>query len=119
MSRILKADDIAVWFAEGWRSPDGKLQRFLPGIGELLLRSGAPVVPAYAAGAFEALPRERRVPRLYRITVTFGGPILVAALRVAGAGRSDEERIAGALRKRVADLASESGAPVKAAGALS
>lgn len=118
MSRILKADDIAVWFAEGWRSPDGKLQRFLPGIGELLLRSGAPVVPAYAVGAFAALPRERRVPRLHRVAVAFGDPIPVAALRAAGAGRSDEERIASTLRERVADLASESGALVKAAGAL-
>lgn len=90
----------------------------LPGIGELLLRSGAPVVPAYAVGAFAALPRERRVPRLHRVAVAFGDPIPVAALRAAGAGRSDEERIASTLRERVADLASGSEAPVKAAGAL-
>ena len=61
--RVLKAGDVQVWFPEAWRSPDGRLQRFLPGIGQLLLRSGAPAVPAYIGGAFEALPRGRRIPK--------------------------------------------------------
>jgi long-chain acyl-CoA synthetase len=117
-ARVLKAGDSAIWFAEGWRSPDGKLQRFLPGIGRLLLRSGAPAVPAYIAGAFEAWPRGRRLPRLHRITVRFGRPEPVAALRMAGTGRSDEERIAGALRQRVLILASEAGVAAEAAQAL-
>jgi long-chain acyl-CoA synthetase len=107
--RVLKAGNVQVWFPEAWRSPDGKLQRFLPGIGQLLLRSGAPAVPAFIEGAFEALPRGRRVPKVRQITVGFGAPQPVETLRVSGPGRTDEERIADALRQRVIGLGAASG----------
>jgi len=107
--RVLKAGHLQVWFPEAWRSPDGRLQRFLPGIGQLLLRSGAPAVPAYICGAFEALPRGRRVPNIHQITVAFGPLEPVEILRAAGAGRTDEERTADALRQRVIELAAAAG----------
>ncbi len=99
--QVLNAGHAAVWFAEGWRSPDGKLQRFLPGIGEVLLRTGARAVPTCVRGTFDAWPRGRRLPRLGRITVEFGRPEAAECLRLAGKGRSDDERIAQALRDRV------------------
>ena len=105
--RVLRSGNILVWFPEGWRSPDGSLQRFLPGIGQLLLRSGAPAVPAYITGAFEALPRARRIPKFRRITVTFGRPEPVASLCARGIGRTDEERVANALRQCLIALAVE------------
>jgi len=60
---VLDDGNILVWFAEGWRSPDGRLLRFQAGIGKLLRDSGVPVVPAYIGGTFEAWPRDRRRPR--------------------------------------------------------
>src|SRR5690606_20244555 len=30
---VLERDDALAWFPESWRSPDGEIQRFLPGIG--------------------------------------------------------------------------------------
>jgi long-chain acyl-CoA synthetase len=102
--RVLRAGDVQVWFPEAWRSPDGRLQRFLPGIGQLLLRSGAPAAPAFIGGAFEAMPRGRRIPRLHPISVVFGAAEPVETLREAGTGRTDEERIADALRQRVIAL---------------
>jgi long-chain acyl-CoA synthetase len=108
-TRVLKAGNVQVWFPEGWRSPDGRLQRFLPGIGELLMRSGVPVVPTYIAGAFEALPRGRHIPKLHRITVTFGHPEPVGSLRATGTGRTDEERVANALRQSLIALGAETG----------
>ena len=77
-----------VWFPEAWRSPDGSLQRFLPGIGQLLLRSAAPAVPTYISGAFEALPRDRRIPKFRQIRVAFGCPEPVATLRASGDGHA-------------------------------
>ena len=106
--RVLKAGDILVWFPEGWRSPDGRLQRFLPGIGELLLASRAAAVPVLIEGTFEALPRGRAVPRPHRVSVRFGAAISVTDLRAAGAGARDEERVADGLRSCVAALASRS-----------
>jgi long-chain acyl-CoA synthetase len=107
--RVLEAGNILAWFPEAWRSPDGKLQRFLPGIGQLLLRTGVPAVPAFVAGAFEALPRGRHIPRLRRLTLAFGAAAPAALLCAAGTGRSDEERIADGLRQRIVALGAASG----------
>jgi long-chain acyl-CoA synthetase len=112
---------VQIWFPEGWLSPDGRLQRFLPGIGQLLLRSGAPTVPVYIAGTFDALPRSRRIPKFHRITVTFGRPEPVVSLRARGAGRTDEERVVDALRQCVIALGAKSegtAGPVVAADRL-
>ncbi len=102
--RVLQAGHVQVWFPEAWRSPDGRLQRFLPGVGQLLLRSGAPAVPAYIGGAFEAMPRGRRVPEASPDHDGLRLSQPVELLRAAGAGRTDEERISAALRERVAAL---------------
>jgi long-chain acyl-CoA synthetase len=112
-ARVLAVGHAQVWFPEGWRSPDGRLQRFLPGIGQLLLRSGVPVVPVFIAGAFEALPRGRRIPRLRRITVLFGTPVDAGQLLAEWTDGSEEERIAAALRERVRRLAEDAGFPVE------
>jgi hypothetical protein len=49
-----------------------------------------------------------------RITVAFGAPEPVEILRSAGTGRTDEERIAGALRQQVTALGAASGAVAQA-----
>ena len=100
----LQSGEILVWFPEGWRSPDGKLQRFLPGIGLIVQGLECPIVPAHFTGAFEALPRGRRWPRATRITLRFGPPLRPQELVSRGAGQSDEERIAAALHDQVAAL---------------
>ena len=64
-----------VWFPEGWRTPDGRMQRFYPGIGRILARTGVPVVPIYIAGTFEALPRNRRLPQLRPVRIFIGEPL--------------------------------------------
>jgi long-chain acyl-CoA synthetase len=102
---VLTAGGAAVWFPEGWRSPDGEVQRFLPGIGRVVVQTGAPVIPAYIAGTFAAWPRGRRLPRPARVTVAFGQAQPVDALRAAATGTTEEERIARALRQKVVALA--------------
>jgi len=72
---VLRRGGGLVWFPESWRSPDGKLQRFLPGIGRLLIEARVPVVPVHIEGAFEAMPRTAKRPRLLPVTVRFGKPL--------------------------------------------
>jgi long-chain acyl-CoA synthetase len=91
-----------VWFPEGWRSPDGRLQGFLPGIGHILRDFRGPVVPVQIQGAFAALPRGRRLPRAVPIQVRFGPPVHLNALPAAS--RADAARLAEALRDSVAAL---------------
>ena len=114
--RVLQAGNVLVWFPEGWRSPDGRLQHFLPGIGQLLLRSAAPAVPAYISGTFAALPRSRNIPRFRLLTITFDEPAPATSLLTAGTGPTDEERVADGLRQRLAALMESSAEEPKLAG---
>jgi long-chain acyl-CoA synthetase len=102
-TRVLARGETLIWFPESWRSPDGTVQEFLPGIGVLVARSGATIVPAYIAGAFEAMPRDRRLPRLVPIRVRFGEALPAARF---GDGATPQE-IAAALRAAVARLADD------------
>ena len=111
-AQVLQSGQVQVWFPEGWRSPDGNLQRFLPGIGQLLLRTGAPAVPAWVEGAFEALPRGRRIPRFHRVSLCFGPALNVEQLGKEGSGKTEDERIADALRSHVVALSRAFGAVV-------
>jgi long-chain acyl-CoA synthetase len=101
---VLRAGHSAVWFPEGWRSPDGALQRFLPGIGGVLLRAGAPAVPTRITGTFAAWPRGRCLPKLERVSVIFGDTMTVDVLRAEGVGGTEEAPVAQALRERVLAL---------------
>jgi len=94
-----------VWFPEGARSPDGKLQRFLPGIGALVEDRPVPIVPVYIDGSFAAWPADRRFPRRAPITVRFGQPISPASIAPGAIDRDREERIATTVQAAVAALA--------------
>jgi len=94
---------ILVWFPEEWRSPDGRLQPFRPGIGRLLAERDVPVVPCAILGTFDAMPRGARMPKPTAVTVRFGEPVAAATL-AAEAGSSDPDALATALRGRVAAL---------------
>jgi long-chain acyl-CoA synthetase len=107
--RVLQAGHVRVWFPEVWRSPDGRLQRFLPGIGQLLLRSHAVAVPAWITGAFEALPRGAQIPRLRQITLDFGPPCGSGHVAERGSRAHRRGVFARALRDRVVALATTSG----------
>lgn len=62
-------------FPEGPFSVRGRLERGLPGVALLALRSGAPVVPAGIVGTYEALAGRRLyLPRRHPLRVRFGQP---------------------------------------------
>ena len=62
------------------------MQPFKRGITLILKRSNCPVIPAAVTGAFEAFPRTRTFPHLWRqrLTVNFGAPISHDELLVGG-----------------------------------
>ena len=97
-----------VWFPEGGRSADGKLQRFLPGIGALVEKHTVPIVPVYINGSFSAWPIARKFPRLRRITVRFGEAIQPRSLIASTAERARDQEIASAIGHVVSDLADDS-----------
>jgi long-chain acyl-CoA synthetase len=101
---VLERGEGLVWFPEAWRSPDGELQRFLPGIGLILQDRTLPVLPVRLFGTFEAMPRAHRWPRLVRLRLRLGEPLLPAELERMGQGPDAASRIADALQRRVAEL---------------
>jgi long-chain acyl-CoA synthetase len=74
-SYVLRNGKSLLIFPEGGRSFDGELMEFKKGVGILSLELNVPVVPAYIEGAFEALPRGAKWPRVKQITVKFGKPL--------------------------------------------
>ena len=77
--RILKQGRGTVVFPEGARTPDGKMQPALPGLGFVIAKTLAPVLPMRIFGAHEALPRGGGRLRLRRITIVIGEPIYFTA----------------------------------------
>lgn len=74
--RVLKAGNAALVFPEGSRTLDGKLQPAEPGLGLVIARTLAPVVPMRIFGAHEALPRGGGRLRFAPITIVVGEPIV-------------------------------------------
>jgi 1-acyl-sn-glycerol-3-phosphate acyltransferase len=63
-------------YPEGTRSRDGKLARGKTGVAWLALTAGCPVVPVAVKGTDKVQPVGARWPRLARISVTFGEPLI-------------------------------------------
>jgi len=92
-----------VWFPEGARSRDGRLQPFKPGLGRVLDRWRVPVVPVVIHGTHAAWPPSQWLPSLRPVRVDFLVPAHAAELAAEGQGESDAERIVNALHRRIAD----------------
>lgn len=68
-----------VLFPEGTRSPDGNLQAGRAGIGLVIAKTGAPVLPMRIFGAFEAFPKNAKFPHFSPVTVVIGEPLFFEA----------------------------------------
>src|SRR5437879_7060568 len=73
--RVLKAGNAALVFPEGSRTLDGNLQPAEPGLGLVIGKTFAPVVPMRLFGAHEALPRGGGGLHFVPITIVIGEPI--------------------------------------------
>ncbi|WCJ58497.1 lysophospholipid acyltransferase family protein [Fontisphaera persica] len=98
---ILAQGHAITLFPEGTRSPDGQLQRARPGIGLIVIKSGAPVVPVRIFGSYEAWNRHMKLPRPRRLQVKYGQPLNFEALR-AEAPTASKDRLK-AIYQEVAD----------------
>jgi long-chain acyl-CoA synthetase len=71
----LKRGHSLIWFPEGRRSPDGRLQKLRPGIGLVLRVQPVPVIPVWIEGTRQVLPPGQWLPRFGRIHMNIGEPI--------------------------------------------
>jgi 1-acyl-sn-glycerol-3-phosphate acyltransferase len=94
--RIRRGASVLV-FAEGTRSPDGRLLPFKKGGFMLALAAGAPIVPVTVKGGREVLPKGSLRVRPGRIDVVIGEPI-----ETAGRGADDRDALIDLVRGRIA-----------------
>jgi len=97
--RILRANHGALVFPEGSRTLDGKLQPAEPGVGFLIAKTLAPVVPMRIFGAHKALPRDGGKLRFCPITIVVGEALYFTAADLEG----DKREIYPRLSQRVMD----------------
>jgi 1-acyl-sn-glycerol-3-phosphate acyltransferase len=81
MLEALESGNGIVIFPEGTRSSNGRLQPARAGVGLLVLKTEAPVVPVRVFGTFEAFGRHMRLPRPNPVAVKYGKPLWFESLR--------------------------------------
>ena len=85
--RILRSGEGTLVFPEGERTFDGRLRPALPGLGFVIAKTLAPVVPMRIFGAREAWPRGSGRVRFRPITVVVGQPIYFTAADLQPPGK--------------------------------
>ena len=107
--RILRADESALVFPEGGRTPDGNLQPALPGVGFVIAKTRAPVVPMRIFGAFEAWPIGGKIRLGPRITIVVGEPIYFSEADFAPGGRDVYIRLSQRVMDAIAKIKLDDG----------
>jgi 1-acyl-sn-glycerol-3-phosphate acyltransferase len=102
--RVLRAGNGVLLFPEGSRTFDGNLQPAEPGLGLVIAKTLAPVVPMRIFGAHEALPRDGRRLRFMPITVVIGEPILFSAADIEPGGKDLYARLSDRVMQSIAAL---------------
>src|SRR5437899_2929643 len=97
--RVLKGGNAALVFPEGSRTLDGNLQPGEPGLGLVIAKTLAPVVPMRIFGAHEALPPSGGGLHFVPITIVVGEPIFFTADDFSLPGKN----LYGQLSQRVMD----------------
>jgi 1-acyl-sn-glycerol-3-phosphate acyltransferase len=93
--------NILVLFPEGTRTTTGEIGEFKAGIGLLVAGTQIPVVPCQLAGAFEAWPKGRLIPRPGKLRLQIGVARTFANFT---SGKESAERIGDQLRSAVMAL---------------
>jgi len=102
--RTLRVNHGALVFPEGSRTLDGQLQPPQPGLGFVIPKPLAPVVPMRIFGAHRALPRGGGKLRFCPITIVVGEPLHFTAADLAGIGREVYPRLSARVMEAIAAL---------------
>lgn len=102
--QLLKNGAAVALFPEGTRSEDGELQPSKPGIGFLVSKGEAPVVPVYIHGSYAAWSKHSGGLQRKPISVIFGRLITREEIQHLGTGRAAYPAIGELIMERIAEL---------------
>lgn len=76
MAQVLRAGKNLIIFPEGRRTNTGEMGQFKKTFAILSKELQVPIIPVRITGAFEALPRQKTLPRPHKITVEYLSPVI-------------------------------------------
>lgn len=102
--RILRAGEAALLFPEGSRTPHGDLLPAQAGLGLVIAKTRAPVVPMRIFGAHQAWPIGGRLRLGARITIVVGEPIRFSEAELTDAGKTVYARLSERVMEAIAAI---------------
>lgn len=100
----VRAGNGIVLFPEGTRSKDGNLQPGRAGIGLIIAKTRAPVLPMRIFGAYEAFPKGSKGMRFTQITVVIGEPIYFTPEELEPASRETYQKLSNRVMEAISAL---------------
>jgi 1-acyl-sn-glycerol-3-phosphate acyltransferase len=100
--RVVRGGGAALIFPEGSRSPDGRIQDSQSGIGLVVAKTGAPVVPVRIFGSYEAFPRGSRWIRRSSTEARIGRPLYFP--NITEQGREEYRLISLSIMKAISEI---------------
>ncbi len=91
-------------FPEGTRTVDGSLGKAQAGIGLIAYKTNVPVVPVFLNGTQEVFPKGAKMPKLAKVTISFGKPLDMEQYRKSEASRETYVNIGSEVMTRIAEL---------------
>lgn len=105
--KVVRAGEGTIIFPEGSRTENGNFLPALPGLGLVVAKTLAPVVPMRIFGAHEAFPRGGGKLRLHPITIVVGEPMRFTEADLVGPTREVYQRISDQVLARIASIENE------------
>lgn len=102
--QLLGSGNRLLIFPEGTRTIDGTLGKAQPGVGLIAYRTTASVVPVFLSGTGKVLPRDAKMLRTAKVTISFGKPLDMKHYRKCKASRETYVKIAEAVMSKIAEL---------------
>ncbi len=102
--RLLRSGKSTIIFPEGTRTRDGLLGPARPGVGFIIAKSLAPVIPMRVFGAFDAFPRTAKFPKRATITIVIGEPIHFTKAEVKGDPHTIYQEISDRVMARIVTI---------------
>lgn len=102
--RVIRDGNGVVLFPEGTRSTDGALQPARAGVGFIIAKTGAPVLPMRIFGSHECFPKGTRRIRRHPITVVIGHPLYFRPNELRPASRETYQLLSDRVMAAIAEL---------------
>ena len=102
--KLVRAGQCTIIFPEGARTLDGQLQPAQPGLGLVIAKTLAPVVPMRIFGAHAAFPRGGKPRPFTPVAIVVGEPIHFTKADLTGEGRALYQALSERVMARIAGL---------------